>query len=152
MNLVDELYAITGALESAGVAYAVCGGVAVTVYGVTRSTKDIDLLIEPTSTERVVEVLRALGYTFRALPQVFDEGTPSECHVERVTKVDGDQHLVVDLLQASHALSGMLDDTRAFDLPNGTIRVVAKTSLIAMKRLSGRQQDLADIEQLEGLG
>lgn len=151
MNLVDELYAITRALEGAALAYAVCGGVAVTVYGVTRSTKDIDLLIDPATTHRVVEALRPLGYAFRALPQRFDEGTPNERRVERLTKVEGDDHLVVDLLQASHALAGMLDDAQAFDLPQGRIQVVAKANLIAMKRLSGRSQDLADIEALEAL-
>lgn len=26
MNLVDELYAVTAALEAAGITYAVCGG------------------------------------------------------------------------------------------------------------------------------
>jgi hypothetical protein len=44
MNLVDELHAISAALVKAGVRHAVCGGVAVTVYGATRSTKDIDIL------------------------------------------------------------------------------------------------------------
>jgi hypothetical protein len=33
MNLVDELYAITAALTTAGVRYAVCGGVTVTIHG-----------------------------------------------------------------------------------------------------------------------
>jgi hypothetical protein len=39
MNLVDELYGITAALSAAGVRYAVCGGVAVTIHGATRSTE-----------------------------------------------------------------------------------------------------------------
>jgi hypothetical protein len=32
MNLVDELYEITAALAAAGICYAVCGGVAVTIH------------------------------------------------------------------------------------------------------------------------
>ena len=52
MNLVDELYAITAALTAAGIRYAVCGGVAVTLHGATRSTKDIDLLISPVDVQR----------------------------------------------------------------------------------------------------
>ena len=37
MNLVDELFAITGALNTAGIRYAVCGGIAVTIHGVVRT-------------------------------------------------------------------------------------------------------------------
>lgn len=47
MNLVDELHAIAAALTEAGIPYAVCGGVAVTMHGATRSTKDIDVLLRP---------------------------------------------------------------------------------------------------------
>lgn len=45
MNIVDELHAIAAALHSAKIPYAVCGGIAVTAYGATRSTKDIDMAI-----------------------------------------------------------------------------------------------------------
>ena len=47
MNLVDELHAVCTALVQAGLRHAVCGGVAVTVHGATRSKKDIDVLIAP---------------------------------------------------------------------------------------------------------
>lgn len=45
MNLVTELYAVAAALAAARVRHAICGGVAVTIHGATRSTKDIDILI-----------------------------------------------------------------------------------------------------------
>ena len=45
LNIVDELHAIATALATAGIPYAVCGGIAVTAYGATRSTKDIDVAI-----------------------------------------------------------------------------------------------------------
>jgi hypothetical protein len=48
VNLVDELHAIAGALRSAGVRHAVCGGLAVTLHGATRMTKAIDLLVAAT--------------------------------------------------------------------------------------------------------
>lgn len=44
MNLVDELYAVAAALREAGVRYAICDGLAVTIHGATRTTKDIDIL------------------------------------------------------------------------------------------------------------
>ena len=56
MNLVDELHAVVAALEGAGIVYAICGGVAVTIHGATRSTKDIDILIAPTDVLRALDV------------------------------------------------------------------------------------------------
>jgi len=75
MNLVDELRAVSTALVGAGVRHAVCGGIAVTVYGATRSTKDIDILIAPEDLSRALDAVRPIGYVFAALPMVFEEGT-----------------------------------------------------------------------------
>ena len=106
MNLVDELQAIAAALAAAEIPYAVCGGIAVTVHGATRSTKDLDILVLPSDVARVLEVVRPLGYVFAALPMIFEEGTPRERHVQRVTKIVGKEHLLLDLLAAAGALAG----------------------------------------------
>ena len=68
--------------------HAICGGVAVTIHGATRSTKDIDILIAPADADKAVEAVRAIGYRFAALPLVFDEGTARERHVQRVSKLE----------------------------------------------------------------
>jgi hypothetical protein len=150
MNLVDELYEITAALTMAGVRYAVCGGVAVTIYGATRSTKDIDILVMPTDVARVLDAIRPLGYVFAALPMTFGAGTEHERHVQRVSKIDGNEHLLLDLLLAEAAFDGALDDRIEVQLPSGPVTVVSRAMLIRMKRLAGRAQDLADLEKLEG--
>jgi hypothetical protein len=149
MNLVDELYTITAALTAAGIRYAVCGGVAVTLYGATRSTKDIDLLILPGDVHRTLEVVRPLGYTFAALPMTFDAGTERERHVQRVSKIEGSEHLLLDLLLADAAFEGALDDRVEVQLPSGPMAVVSRSVLVWMKRLAGRAQDLADLEKLD---
>lgn len=149
MNLVDELHRIAGALSGAGIAYAVCGGVAVTVYGATRSTQDIDLVVARADLEKVLEIVRPLGYTFVALPMVFDEGTARERHVQRVSKIESGEHLLLDLLLAEAAFAGMLDDRIEIRLPEGVLAVVSLPTLLRMKRLAGRAQDIADIEKLE---
>jgi len=149
MNLVDELHAITNALTGAGVAYAICGGIAVTIHGAVRTTKDIDILIERTDVARTLEVVRPLGYVFAALPTTFDAGTNRERHVQRVTKVEGEAHLVLDLLLAEAAFEGLLSRRIQIDLPAGPISVVPLDVLVQMKRLAGRAQDQADIEKLE---
>jgi len=149
MNLVDELHAIAAALTAASVTYAICGGVAVTAHGATRSTKDIDILVARADLQRALDVVRPLGYAFVALPMTFDAGTAKERHVQRVSKIDGDEHLVLDLLLAEAAFADTLDDRDRVSMPEGVLFVVSRETLLRMKRLAGRAQDLADIERLE---
>ncbi len=151
MNLVDELHAITTALATAQVIYAVCGGVAVTIHGATRSTKDIDLLVSREDLARALEAVRPLGYTFAALPMTFDPGTPKERHVQRVSKVVDQEHLLIDFMIAETAFAGALDDRIEISLPEGPLSVVSLVTLIRMKKLAGRAQDLADLERLEAV-
>ena len=148
MNLVDELHSIARALREAGIPYAVCGGVAVTIHGATRTTKDIDLLVPGDRVADVLEAVRPLGYAFAALPMTFDLGTPRERHVQRVTKVSGAEHLVVDLIVADAAFAGLLDDRVEVALPEGPLSVVSLASLATMKRLASRPQDIADLQAL----
>ncbi|MEJ7731948.1 MAG: hypothetical protein WKG00_22400 [Polyangiaceae bacterium] len=149
MNLVDELHAIAHALAAAGIAYAICGGVAVTIHGATRSTKDIDLLVAREDVARVLDAVRPLGFAFAALPMTFDAGTPRERHVQRVSKVEAGQHLVLDLLIAEAAFAGLLEDRVEVQLPEGSLSVVTLPALLRMKRIAGRAQDVADVEKLE---
>ncbi len=151
MNLVDELHAVAGAMRAAGICYAICGGIAVTIHGATRTTKDIDLLVARIDVPRVLEVLRPLGYAFVALPMTFDAGTDRERHVQRVSKLEAQEHLMVDLLIAEAAFDGLLSDRLEIELPQGPLSVVPLHVLMKMKRLAGRSQDQADLEALRQL-
>jgi hypothetical protein len=149
VNVVDELRAIATALQSAGVRYAVCGGLAVTIHGAVRSTEDIDILVAPEDVARVIELVRPLGYTFAAGPMTFEANTPRTRHVQRVSKIVGSEAITLDILHADDAFEGFLDDRVQLVLPEGPITVVSRAVLIRMKRLAGRSQDLADLEKLE---
>ena len=149
MNLVEELHAIAAALRSAGVRYAVCGGVAVSAHGAPRSTKDIDIIIAPEDVPRALEAVRPLGYAFPALPMTFDAGTERERNVQRVSKLQGRDHMLLDLLLANGSLAGALDDQLEVQLPEGPLAIVSRATLIRMKQLAGRAQDLLDLERLE---
>ena len=93
--------------------------------------------------------MRPLGYVFAALPMTFDAGTPRERHVQRVSKIEGGAHLVLDLLLADAVFAGELDDRVVVQLAEGPLAVVSRAALIRMKRLAARAQDLADLERLE---
>lgn len=149
VNLVAELHAVCAALVRAKVRHAICGGVAVTIHGATRSTKDIDILIAPADVDTALEAVRALGYKFAALPLVFDEGTARERHVQHVSKVESGEHLVLAFLLEKAAFAGLLANPVEVPLPEGPLWVVSRQVLLDMKRMAGRHQDLADLEKLE---
>jgi hypothetical protein len=149
VNLVTELHAVSAALVRAGVRHAICGGVAVTIHGATRSTKDLDILVAPADVDRALDAVRPIGYKFAALPLVFDEGTARERHVQRVSKIEGGEHMVLDFLLEQAAFEGLLANPIEVNLPEGPLRVVSREVLLAMKRMAGRKQDLADVEKLE---
>ncbi len=61
-GLQQEALAIVGALDDAGIEYALIGGLAVLLHGSERVTFDIDFLLRNECRERFVELLRARGY------------------------------------------------------------------------------------------
>jgi hypothetical protein len=150
MNLVDELHAVAAALTNSGIGYALCGGVAVTIHGAPRTTKDIDVLVAADDVPRALAAVAPLGFSYVALPMTFDAGTPRERHVRRVSKLEGDEHLILDLIVEDASLAGTLADRIEIDLPTGRLAVVSRATLLRMKELAGRPQDLADVEALKG--
>jgi hypothetical protein len=149
LNLVDELHHIAARLEQEAIPYALCGGIAVTVHAAVRTTKDIDLLVRRADLPPILDAVRTLGYSFAALPRTFEQGTPRERHLQRVTKIEEQQHLILDLMLDEGVLACFLEDTVRLELPAGPLRLVSRAVLIRMKRLADRHQDCADLEKLQ---
>lgn len=55
----------------AGVAYSVCGGVAVCLHGYQRNTVDLDLVVRGQDSDRVRQLLQAAGLTWNANTKEF---------------------------------------------------------------------------------
>lgn len=150
MDLVAELANVSRALDHASVPYAVCGGIAVTIHGHVRATKDIDLLIQPHDRDSAVSVVRGLGYDVPAVPMTFGAGTPAERHVQRVTKLDAGEVMTIEFLLVGPAYETVWAERESYAWEGTTLTVVSRDGLVAMKRIAGRTQDLADIERLTG--
>lgn len=148
MNLVDELFAVTRALGEAGIAHAVCGGIAVTIHGAVRTTKDIDILISGADLSRALAAVATVGFDMPANPMTFGHGTGQERLVQRVSKLEDGDHLLLDFLVADGVLAPIFADRVEMVLPDGPLSVVSLSGLLEMKRMSGRPQDLADIQKL----
>jgi len=151
IDLYQQLGAITRAFEKAGVEYALCGGLAMAIYGFPRATIDIDFLLPDEGLPAARRTAALLGYTLPASPMNFAKG---KIRIERVSKVDPESHdvLTLDLLLVTPATVKIWADRRRATWEMGEIWVVSRSGLIELKklRLSGQDQD--DIRRLEGEG
>ena len=147
LDLYDELKALTGSFDSNGIDYALCGGLAMAVYGLTRATVDIDILIQEEYLEAAGSAARELGYTVAAAPMSFAGGS---IKIRRISKLDpetGDL-LMLDLILVTAPLANVWQTRLEAEWENGVLRVVSREGLIALKRLRGSSQDLDDIARL----
>ncbi len=147
---------IFGALNDHGVAYVVIGGLAVQAHGVSRSTLDVDVIVdqEPANYRRLRDALIALDAVVPAIdPRTFVELDPTD-DVDlargseiRITTRAGALDVLRDPPGADH-----FDRLAARAIPVSVlgveIPIVALDDLIAMKRAIGRPKDLSDIAEL----
>ncbi len=69
MTSEEALLAVIDALESVGIPYMLVGGASVSYYGIGRSTKDADFVVE-LSAHSITSLTRLLGPPFRFDPQM----------------------------------------------------------------------------------
>jgi hypothetical protein len=149
INLYDELIAVTRALREQSVEYAVCGGMAMAIHSVPRTTVDIDLLIRPEDAPRALDTARSLGYLFEARPMSLANGA---IEIRRISKMDPDTHdpLMLDFLLVTQRIEDVWA-TREVALTNdGEISVVSREGLAKLKAFRSAGRDLDDIALLRG--
>jgi hypothetical protein len=147
---------VSKALEAAGVHYALVGGYAVALHGAVRGTIDIDIVLRWTlrDLEAAETALGNIGLVSR-LPITADSVFRFRDEYIR------NRNLIAWNFYNPQDLSEQLDIVISEDLRgkrrirvdtlNGAVQVLNRKDLIAMKRASGRPQDLADVEALEKL-
>lgn len=129
------------ALTAPEVSYALVGGLAVSFYGIPRSTRDIDAIVSAPRIRwaRLFERLAEMGFSVDlagAIRQL------SEDHV--VTLRYGDVPL--DLMDAVLPLFRRIAEGAVEATVEGRrVRVAAAEDLIALKLLAGRERDVADV-------
>ena len=160
---VRSVEAVVRALNEAKVRYLIVGGVAVNAHGYERMTIDLDLVIQLNrpNIEAAWGALVNIGYIVKIPVSAaeFSNVTLREAwqrekgmlvlqfwsDIHRRTPIDIFVREPFDFeKEYSHALS--------YELPSGqTTKVVARQTLLKMKREAGRGQDLIDVEKLEKL-
>ena len=146
-DLYDEFRRLIAALDAQQIDYALCGGIAMAVYSRPRATVDIDLLILAESLEGLMSIATALDYKIRGLEMAFSNGA---IEIRRVSKIHSGTGnvLSLDLLLVTPEIRGIWDSRVQADWEGGTLSVVSREGLIALKNMRSSAQDQADISAL----
>ena len=147
----DRLRRAVGALEDAGVAYAVVGGNAVAAWvsrvdeSVARNTRDVDILIRREDFEAAKRALEAAGFVYRhaASIDVFLDGPDA--------KARDAVHVVFahEKVRESEPLANP-DVAESEDL--GAFRVVSLPALVQIKLTANRDKDRTHVRDLIEVG
>ena len=146
LDLYAELRGIVEALDAAGIAYALAGGLAVSIHTAPRATEDIDILIARADLDPVVRALQPAGFRPAGRPMQVAAG---RLEIQRLTKINGADLLPLDLLMPNDpALAALLTDRTSLSLEGHPAWVVGLGALRTLKRLRGSALDRADLEAL----
>jgi hypothetical protein len=147
LDLYDELKSLIAIFDRSQIPYALCGGLAMAVHGIPRATIDIDVLITNEALASARSAARQLGYTIIAAPMSFADG---KVQIHRISKIDPDSRdiLMLDLLLVTDSLLEVWKAREQLEWENGSLWVVSRSGLIALKQLRRSSQDLTDIAQL----
>jgi predicted nucleotidyltransferase len=119
--------AVAAALDEAGLAYALMGGLAASIYGRPRATDDIDLLVKPTEAKRALEVLDDAGFdTEETNPSWIYKATMDGLTVDLMFAIYGGIYLDDEML--AHAKTQEAGEAR--------IRVLAPEDIVVIKAVS----------------
>jgi Nucleotidyl transferase AbiEii toxin, Type IV TA system len=149
-----RLSALLERLTAAQVDFVVVGGVAVIVQASPRFTRDLDICYATSreNLDRLGALLTELGARLRGVeedvPFVPDGQTLRRAQMLTLTTPDGDLDLLVDP-DGSPGYGSLRRHASRIDLDGSTVLVASIDDLIAMKRATGRPQDLVDLESLE---
>jgi predicted nucleotidyltransferase len=136
-------------LNRAGVRYVLIGGIALIRHGVVRATADVDAVLDPS--EENLERLRALiaewGATRPDRSPLPPDAVAAGKSIHLATPHGDLDFLGERSSPLTYSELSTRADTRRVDGVNAPICSLA--DLVALKRLAGRERDLADLSDLE---
>lgn len=151
---MSVLIRVVKAFEKYKVPYAIVGGYAVALHGAVRGTVDIDCIIEhkQASFEACEQALGSIGLVPRLPVSAREVFQFRKEYITRRNLIAWSFYNPVNPIEVvdiviSHDMAKL--KTVAMRAGMETIRVLAITDLIAMKRSAGRPQDLEDVKMLE---
>ncbi len=156
-TLLQKIFTL---LNHKRVKYMVVGGIAVNLYGIERTTADLDLVVEleRKNLEKLVDAFRSIGFRPK-MPVKFEDLLIKEKRrqwIEEKNMVVFTLHsteqpfLPVDILiKETMDFKKVFKDRVKLRAGNTTIPLIPLEELIAMKEGSPRPQDRADVYYLK---
>jgi predicted nucleotidyltransferase len=151
-----ELHELVASLAQRGIRYLLCGGLAVNIYGVQRSTGDIDILLdfEEENVSSFLSAVKLLHY-INSLPLRLEELVDEATRTSQIRNRNLIAYSFYSTLKGRMSLDVLIDvpfpfhelwarkEERMFE---GTpVQLVSRKDLIALKEYAGREQDKQDI-------
>lgn len=148
-----DLARLFAVLDQHGVGYVVIGGVAVQVHGVGRTTFDLDVIPDPapanlTRLAGALVALEAHPTELPAAPPPTEEQLAVAAIVPPLTTAHGELH-ILNQVPGAPAYADLRARALEVELDGVALHFASREDLVAMKRATGRRQDLEDLEQLE---
>lgn len=147
MNPEEALAHVAARLRKRGVRFALVGGLAVSVRGEVRFTRDVDLAIVVESDADLQARTRELAGDGYVPVAVVEQDDAKRIAIARLRSPTG---VVVDLLAASTGIEREIVDAATSSAATEGIPVASAEHLLAMKVLSMREGRLQD--RLDALG
>ena len=135
---------VFSALNDASVDYLLVGGLASVLYGVPRTTVDIDIAVRP-KMDHVLKAIKAL----ESLGLVPDTKVPNEILGQGGVTFSNEREIdmITDLKGVDFNIAW--DRRKQIEYEGITIQVISKEDLITALKAVGRQKDLDDLKDLE---
>ena len=153
---------VFSALSQANIRYVTVGGFATVLHGFLRATGDIDLVLDMHGPNLVtaLNTLKNLGFRPRAPVDILDFASPEKREEWVTTKglnvfsvhASAGFPLEVDLFVTEPIpFDELFARSKLIPVENELVRVASIDDIIALKTISGRPKDLADIEALKAI-
>lgn len=158
MNERFSAEAIFAALQRHGVDYVTIGGIAANAHGSRRLTLDVDIVPAPEERNyaRLADALAELGAPATAVDSDFRQLGPGDsfdlarAKILKLPTRAGDLD-VLDGAPGAPPYGNLRERAIEVEVRGTVIKIASLDDLIAMKRASGRPQDLRDIAELTDL-
>lgn len=138
-------------LEQRKIRYVVAGGVAVVLHGVPRATMDLDLIVhlDRENMSKFIQGMTQLGF----LPKVPVNPEELADPQKRQTWMREKEimSLVDVFIQEPIAFAELENEKVIVTIEKVPISIVSKRHLKQLKKVAGREQDLADVQTLQEL-
>jgi hypothetical protein len=154
----DRLRRAAGALEAAGIEYAVIGGNAVAAWvsrvddSVVRNTRDVDILVRRADMPRIVPVMEGAGFIHRTVSilggkgriEMFLDGPGAKAR-EGVHLIFADEKVNEESIEPSPSVSEV-------DPTHQNFRLIDLLALVTMKLTSYRRKDQVHLLDMIEIG